>query len=568
MTDTSDDDGRSVLGSKHTRRGVLAGLAGGSVIGMVIAANSDASGSLEAGSMLEEPHQITDGLFKGPEGAVNSTPYDVEPNVERYYVAVDTQTEWYADGDTWTKLGHGSPESKIPEQHVESHYTDKQSIGSVKIAVLSDTHYNEEGGTANDDIPGSSGWKSNLDIVIDEINAWNPDVVIHNGDLIKGNKESKSTLQYYVSTAIDYIENSGGSDGAGLNAPVHYSQGNHEYKQAGSYGADWSYEPYGYSGDSDTWYVEEYKNVDLIVLNTAYSTTDDANDHEIPQGCIDFLRSHLNSSRRPKIVFTHQPLTYTTGLAYDETVNMDEVRDLLNEDPSVHAVIYGHVHHATDSSSGLGSWDSIKQSIGPGKEHPGWWHVPHPHHLDYDTSKHPWMKIELTGSYSRVTGRIQAAYDSSTFPTEWNLGGQTQMFGGRVPHDLQLPLGKSIYFDDMSDIARMRVDESNNQLQLAADPAGKIKELLLTIAGSGGDDLLVNQNEVSIETRVNHNENEVVKEKSQQLFPQSAAASTYDANFAVADGANWDPAGTGNAALVAYGPGGSWEVIHEFSGGF
>lgn len=45
--------------------------------------------------------------------------------------------------------------------------------------------------------------------------------------------------------------------------------------------------------------------------------------------------------------------------------------------------------------------------------------------------------------------------------------------------------------------------------------------------------------------------------------PQDSAPSNPEnGDTYLADGSNWDPAGTGNAALVQYA-GGSWAVVHE-----
>jgi hypothetical protein len=48
---------------------------------------------------------------------------------------------------------------------------------------------------------------------------------------------------------------------------------------------------------------------------------------------------------------------------------------------------------------------------------------------------------------------------------------------------------------------------------------------------------------------------------------QSEPNFSKEASFAVADGANWDPVGSGNAALVAYDTNtDQWEPIFEYSG--
>lgn len=46
---------------------------------------------------------------------------------------------------------------------------------------------------------------------------------------------------------------------------------------------------------------------------------------------------------------------------------------------------------------------------------------------------------------------------------------------------------------------------------------------------------------------------------------QSAPSNPENGDVYLADGTNWDPASSGNAALVQYA-GGSWRVIHEHTG--
>jgi len=52
-----------------------------------------------------------------------------------------------------------------------------------------------------------------------------------------------------------------------------------------------------------------------------------------------------------------------------------------------------------------------------------------------------------------------------------------------------------------------------------------------------------------------------------QFVPQDGPpANPENGDTYLADGANWNPAGTGNAALVTH-IAGSWEVVNEFSTG-
>lgn len=54
-----------------------------------------------------------------------------------------------------------------------------------------------------------------------------------------------------------------------------------------------------------------------------------------------------------------------------------------------------------------------------------------------------------------------------------------------------------------------------------------------------------------------------VGQNGRQYAPQSEPpANPENGDTYLADGTNWDPAGTGNAALVQYA-GGAWAVLHE-----
>jgi len=56
-----------------------------------------------------------------------------------------------------------------------------------------------------------------------------------------------------------------------------------------------------------------------------------------------------------------------------------------------------------------------------------------------------------------------------------------------------------------------------------------------------------------------------IGQSGRQFPPQNSAPSNpEDGDLYLADGSNWDPAGSGNAALVMYADGG-WRTINEFT---
>jgi len=121
-------------------------------------------------------------------------------------------------------------------------------------------------------MPTPSECKDNWDVFIDYMNdTYQPDVVVSLGDLINGGSApdypdpgDTATAQSWLQTAVDYLTKNGGTDGTGLDAPVEWIVGNHEWAYMGpddmnAYSSEWS-------TLSDLWRVKEYKNVELFLL--------------------------------------------------------------------------------------------------------------------------------------------------------------------------------------------------------------------------------------------------------------------------------------------------------------
>jgi predicted phosphodiesterase len=223
------------------------------------------------------------------------------------------------------------------------------------VGILPDVHWN--GGT-------KAGKKTALDTFIDKANSEGWDCVIQVGDLVSTGSFSDDLTA--VQNATDYIENQGGSEGSGLDMPIHYQLGNHEYKNqnGGSMGDIYS-ELFGGSSLSDTCETAEYGGWKVVSLNSAYSTTETNNattDSRIPDSsdpfdAISWLDSELDTDK-PVIIFTHYPLDNGPGGAYFYTANAYQALKTIAKHDNLAASIFGHVHGHDD-------YDVGRQNVGP-----------------------------------------------------------------------------------------------------------------------------------------------------------------------------------------------------------
>ena len=120
---------------KVSRRAVLAAAGGLASVGSVAA-------QIEGGTVaLNEAYNAAGDLWIGPDTAKDT----VDPETGRVYMATDTQVEYYADGDGWTKMGVGSSSEPVPEVTSNSLSTEHAYSGGQTIYVRSDGDDSQDG---------------------------------------------------------------------------------------------------------------------------------------------------------------------------------------------------------------------------------------------------------------------------------------------------------------------------------------------------------------------------------------------------------------------------------------
>jgi len=289
--------------------------------------------------------------------------------------------------------------------------TSNLEIDDLKIGIVPDLHYNEYGGRGDaTEIPDAATCINNLDEGITHFNTeFKPDVVIEVGDLIdatdvKSENISESEWRSWQDKVINELDK--------LDMPWYHVMGNHDYHLANSWGTDYSYPEYGFSTYSDTYYAVEVKGYQIIVLNTCYSTTDfDTNpdDHEILQEQVDWLKTKLRQSNKPKI-FCHIPFNRPNGDdPYDTATNQDTVFDLVENDPTVVRVFYGHLHHAESFERIIEDVDGFIQC--------GVIHMV----MDDDTI-HNFVDVIVNQTKRGVNTQVSAYYSGTSWKEDWVLG--------------------------------------------------------------------------------------------------------------------------------------------------
>jgi len=233
------------------------------------------------------------------------------------------------------------------------------SIAPLKLGILPDIHW---GSTSRNDSDAET--KAALDPFIDKMNEWGADFVIQTGDFTETSSFSED-LQNIID-AREYVENTGGAAGTGLDAPIEYTLGNHEYKNQSEGDMADIYDAFGFGTTlGDTFTAYEINGWKIIQFNSAYTTTEDANgtgDAHVPDSSdpfdgISWLKGELNTDK-PIITHTHYGLNNSWGDPYRTTGNAFKALKELTEADRVVSNIHGHAHANRD-------WDCGKQSIGP-----------------------------------------------------------------------------------------------------------------------------------------------------------------------------------------------------------
>jgi len=314
----------------------------------------------------------------------------------------------------------GSVDAPVDNELVS---TEEARITPAKIGIIGDVHWRDTERAT--DAPSKSTTKSNLDTVIDGLNSWGADVVIQLGDLIDGESVTKSDQLTWIDEATDYLENSGGSSGNGLDADVEYILGNHEYAFAeDSTHISSVYSRFGFADLSETYRVIAEKGVNIPLLNTGYgqsNRTTDTNDHEIPTEELNWLRDTVAPLTDETLPIMHTPISEGAGgngdgSSYEDVVNQFEAQEHLADSTGLMGGIFGHSHHTE-------GWDRIlEQTDGHGTRY---LHVCDPHDLDGDSAVTPYAKVSVYPGLGRWVA--ESSYNRGDTPhhTAWQFGSQT-----------------------------------------------------------------------------------------------------------------------------------------------
>jgi len=282
----------------------------------------------------------------------------------------------------------------------------------VRVGLISDIHWRN---TSLRELPSLEVLKPKVDDFIDSMNdEFRPDLIIQMGDVAcslsdEGANDTwvnETTYLYRLGSVLGYLEHTGGSEGQGLEAQLFNVIGNHEYRMP-----EWNrsaiHRALGFESLEETWYSLEISGLSFIMLNTGY-TSGEVYNHSIPPAEIAWLGNVLADSTKPTFVFMHIPVTNGTGQTYDSTEGQADLRRLIEDDPDVVAVFYGHCHH-------VDGWDMILQENVNGTN-VSYYHIPAPHELMEDVGVTPWAELTI---YLNGTYVLNASYASDIYPTRW-----------------------------------------------------------------------------------------------------------------------------------------------------
>lgn len=338
---------------------------------------------------------------------------------------IDVEASSGIDTPALTADKVGSPNNPTSEVHTQqfslgsdgpaTSFADIGGGGGGKILFTSDWHYNEAGGRAGASATTASNTKTNLDTIIDNANDnFNPDHVFVGGDIADYNTSSSaSEFVSWLNEVIDYFENRGGSGGGGINAPVTYLVGDHEYNAVGPNST--LFDVFGWADESESWGATTVGGIKILHLNTVVGEVKDGGneDKTIPSSEITFIENELADAEdagQPVMTLSHVPLwggPLENQETKDNITNSAEVLKLVNDSPMYLGAIAGHLHHEE-------SFQRVRSIEDPY----GSRHIinPTPNNWMQDTSKVPFVNTVLSGDGSFAA---DVPLTSSTYATNW-----------------------------------------------------------------------------------------------------------------------------------------------------
>lgn len=352
--------------------------------------------------------------------------------------------EYAEEGDEWRAVPLGTASNPIDAGHFRALSAERVDVKPVKIGLLADTHY--PGNGTHIGASGIERTKEKLAGFVADMNDWGADHVFFLGDTtVEWGTRRKSRRK--ITEFRRLVEEP-------LEMPTHTVWGNHEYGNADTWGATWSYEPWGIGSHEETWYGVETRHATIIVLNNGFSESGHY-DVGFPPEEVDWLERELGTTAGPVVVLTHLPLSVGTGQRYDHARNEEEVGKLLSRHDNVVCTLFGHCHHDSsrppEERNQPPYFDRMRSQRAYGLRH---LFVPWIHRLRWDTDVTPYGKLLL---YPDGRIRLEAPYDESDTREVFEVTGGSGPARYAEDEYLRDPMGRlswETHFDSLDGFRR------------------------------------------------------------------------------------------------------------------
>jgi len=200
------------------------------------------------------------------------------------------------------------------------------SSNLIRFGAVTDTHYADKASTP------SRFFREALDKLTECINLMNTEsleFLVELGDFHDGTWGQPATSIEDLQ-AIEAVYQQ-------FNGPAYHVIGNHDLAISRTQFLANAPNPAGIDPNV-TYYSYNHNGIHFVVLDPNYT------DYVIPQEELDWLEQDLQDANCPAIIFIHQMLETSSGIAGLYVANHAEVRDILEESGKVLAVFAGHYH--------------------------------------------------------------------------------------------------------------------------------------------------------------------------------------------------------------------------------
>ena len=219
-----------------------------------------------------------------------------------------------------------------------------EASSPVRLGLFTDLHANE--GNSPGEGKVMTNFPERLTAFVEDMNAWDADLVIQLGDLINGQyaqMEAYVPIERFPFILEDVVAILGGFSG-----PTYHVIGNHDVYSLSKQ------ELLERTGDTLTYYSFDIGGFHIVVLDAQYTKDGVDLDHAfwviygtVPEAQITWLREDLAATDLPTVVCIHQPLDLESGtLTGDNPIvtNNVQVQSVLAASGRVVAVFQGHEH--------------------------------------------------------------------------------------------------------------------------------------------------------------------------------------------------------------------------------